>query len=1661
MSRFLRYIKRKKLFMGALALLLTVSVVLPLALLSGGALKPTLAAPGDPIIGKPGVPIDAAAVDYEIRRYQQYNDSAWTTYNGTRGTSPTGRFPAGTSGYFNMPNPTLPVSSSNTNTGPKTRDHVLFFPRVMDMTNPWNPTVVSPSVIRFGGYNYPCWFDYVYTEQLQIETIEFDIKPQVWDFHTMHRTGFFFKCKRTPTPLAPVDKNGNGVHDYDANTKANSDYDTSNAEITGYVFSIGDTAHSNLTAATNVNFELYYVQNMNIDRATAWMEGDTPLRLTTGQTNFTNGAQSGVSSTTAYTNQATTYINTYCLGSGRFEIPLSVGAPAPQKITRANNPANLVASTPQMHIMIESTPTAFQIYYTPNSASMTPAQIKANRVLLFNENYSSRVTGEGFGLYMQNNAHNCGQLTVTEFQDFTVTQANEPTPVRPQLDFVDVSTGLPIRGTYTYHSDLWSTDTFDVEPPPSIVSTSPFSTPDKTYYYFRSDRDGRTYSSTGGSGLIDIPVDANNNTNNHTTLYYVLAPTMRKDARVLPDTVIHNGNASKPYVFDESARLQYTITLTNPNTVALNKPFVVQDSIPAGLTYVSHTQSAGVPAGVRDVFGGLDRITWTPTSLPAGGSLTFTIVTEVAIPGKVFDNWAILTPPADTGLEVTSSNHTYHKSTPRPVTGKKDAQVANGSGGWQGINNGSSGSPVTFGRGDQIKYTITAQNPNAPQQVNKYDVVYVVDWSGSMGTSRNTARFVSEELADMIIDTYPGSRVAFQGINLIDAGVDTKLGSASNLSGGPMNVYVQADTPFVDTHADYLSQCGNAYTLNPRWNQDDCALFFRAAFEKLYGPIPGNAGFNPNATLGPDPANNLTVWGQTLVPGGAYPPSGNTISARTDKSRIPLIVIVSDWQLSSGSGPITPWDRMRDVSQQFRNLCPTGIVIPVYMNGGGSNHVTNLNYICSTIGEDEWGWVDVVGNTNTQAATKVMNVIRDLAPLTEYSGGVKDTLPKGLKVVSTNPAADRITQNPVTGEWTVEWDHDVFPDGNNTYEIVTEVDTAELTTEFFNNKAVISTEFQTDEETNTTYHRLPKYNVTVTWQELKTAMPASNGLGTTDRIDQVISGNSYTLKPTDTNTITHGGKTFVYYGYSIDGGTTVIPGTPPAPIINRVNGNMNVVLYFRTTYTVTEKFHWWNNATSSFVEVWSDLSPHTVNSGDNWTPSANHGTLPGIGIGPFSTPQSRWIAGYEYTWIANQYKQETDTAAQTAWTTGYTNIQANHTVIYPYNRGPYTEFQVTEEFRKIEDTAQLISADTITSVPGGNNFSTAVTNFNSKVTSPNELYVYVGYQIDGGTIFFDNIPAPALTYVTANHKITYLYAVLASKNARVYHGGANPPDALDPGTLMVPVIARPGDPTIPTADDEIEYFINLDIPAGMQNSRYTVTVSDELPKGLQYISSDPATPDSIVTNPSTQRTTVTWTVLSDRTTPITVRVKVVDRPPPASAFVNQALVTLNNRPHIPQFSTNPTFHSNIMPGDRMLHIRQIILPRSPSSSFSVLPPAGFFEMRNDGHLTDLLSTSGLLGTIVPFTIYTLPDTIDPAYLLKDIVPQFYEWKDYELTHDPLVPHDRTPGRLRTNRSISISYLDEREYWLTVYLTPRTLTGQHSWDFRTNHVGPINRVIAVY
>ena len=1677
------FIKRHRVLACVAAAVLAAAIALPIVLLSSNPTRAGILA-DNPITDLPGeLDMDVSSLNWTTQNFQQFNDYAWSGINQTRsGTweyNPVGSpVVNGTSAYFNKFTTVNPTSGVPTPV--PTLDHILFYPP--------DDTAVPPRVAKVGfyGYSQAHFFDYVYTEDYNIYSIDFDVNPTQWNFHCLKRNGFMIKCeqddKGTPDP--------------------NDD------TISGYVLSMGganaflgeDTSNVD---TPNTNIYLYYVENMaaaKYQQAVAY--SCTPANWTFNASNSTwasrtqaqwnaigvpataNGAANAAAIWGRFAD-ATTTSTSAAPGAGT---GLPRGSAAPALITKLAATPQFGAGTPQMHFhfeMVKDPVTGnytdtFEIYYTPNSAGMTEQQLITNRVKLYEVDLTAvpgRVTnGRGFGLYMQSRYHSCMRLTATEFSNFGLKVENEdPTPVHAQVNYKIFGTNTPLDTPDTQTSVLGSSYTVDpLTYCRTIVSGG------KTYYYFKADRvlyepDGVTpleflyeEDDPGSPGVA--PPD------NTVDLFYIEEPTIQKNANILRNDGSggytadpgnpHNGTPQSPFEIEYNDRIEYEITISNPNLTALTGvPMQIVDTVPYGMKYVSSNPSVITPIGLNGR--GQEVLKWNIPSIPAAvgstpGTVTFRVVVEVEKYGLVYVNGADLSAP-DTGLNVTS-NRVYHISTLAPLDAQKDARIKDPvTGLYPGSpSNGTPSSRVDLGRDDTLKYTIDVTNPNPPYKGPSYDIIYNLDWSSSMEGSPNyrlLAKDVALKFSQKVFDNYPDSRVALMGTN---------AQASHSLSGQKQYFFLEVESDFYASW-QYSPAFDSIYPTTFEHDGDDMPLGLQASIEKLDGDDSNVYGGAP--VDGPFPAVGVRQIN--------YP--------RLDMSRIPVIIQLSDWELdvpngtggnydpNYGNSPthsdptLRPaWTRMRNQLTDFKTRFSDGVFIGVSFPGG--NNASNRGELNSAIEDIEptpnkWGTVPALSTHSADdLATLLWNEFTVKAPLYPNGCTVTDTLPPGLVTsvgnVSVSPpaAAAEVDDIRVTvdsnGQYVVEVEFGTFPEGTFSIDIICTVASGELTEYELDNQATITYEHggnTYDDETNTTYHKIPTYNVTTRWAEYSSPVAAFLP-GHADRVDPIIRGNTYYLdndpttgdmidilytKPSDIL------RTFKYYGYatSTDGGTTysaVTTGPPPGAGFT-VNSDLIIVLYFRTTYQIIEQFH--DNA-SPYMDIFPDGSPITVYSGDSWDPASHATTIPPL----------RWIAGYPYTYdtLADLYKKELDTnPIKTPRSVGYVNIQEDHIVIYPYEKGQRTDFVVTETFRKITDPTQRVNAvtnpDIPTSVPGGDDFDLA------SGIPPKDIgsYTYVGYQIDGGSIVYGMPPAPPahfLEYVTANHDITYLYAELATKTAQVYHGGTGTPDPEDTGTLMVPVIALPG--------DDILYIVKLTIPAGLAQTG-SVTVTDELPKGLSTNNGNVSHGGVVSYNATTERYTVTWTLTFPTTPPpsgtldLTARAAVVTR----ATYVNEADVTLNNQAYIDPYTTNYTVHDHVLPGPKTLHIRQIILARTPGTEYTELPPVGFFTAANNGTSTSLLSTSGLWSYgVTPFTIYTFPASVDMEYVIDNLVPQGYEWKDYELTRDPLVAHDRT--HLTVGRPALLDYLDEREYWLTVYLTPRPRSGAYSWGFKTNDVGTI-------
>ncbi|MDR2525465.1 MAG: DUF11 domain-containing protein [Oscillospiraceae bacterium] len=501
----------------------------------------------------------------------------------------------------------------------------------------------------------------------------------------------------------------------------------------------------------------------------------------------------------------------------------------------------------------------------------------------------------------------------------------------------------------------------------------------------------------------------------NTTYHQVstLAPTISKTARTIPGNLTGAGSSMSPIEVDFDGQIEYTLTINNPNTFVIEEDVKVTDKLPAGLEYVSST-----PAGTKTTSGvgaaARDTVVWTISDLPVGNT-TIKVLAKVIVGGNTFANYATMNVP---GLSEKSTNYTYHKTGLVPVTGTKTARVLPSG----ATNSGTETVPVVVEAEQQVEYTISVNNQNIPGvgASPNYDVVFALDWSGSMGSNRTAAKNLIAQLCGKVFTDYPDSRISIMGLNC-----------THNLTYNPINLFLQIDTPFVRSDA-YDSHLSNAFSVNPTFMQDDMPMFIRAATDKF--------------------ANVANVYG------------GNGSEARTPVLRgasdnIPVLVLIADNSNADGG-------QMQTQLQRFKTLFPDGIVIGLCYGAGFNGG---------------WAYMDAVDNVNwrhmTVNAASSVDAVYDVfkgavvtIPVIETT--VEDLLPAGMTYVSSTPAGATTSVDAATGRTRVRWHFDDIGLGIKTFKIVTRVTKNRIAETDYDNVAEITAAGQSKVVTNMTYHRM-------------------------------------------------------------------------------------------------------------------------------------------------------------------------------------------------------------------------------------------------------------------------------------------------------------------------------------------------------------------------------------------------------------------------------------------------------------------------------------------------------------------------------------------------------------------------------------------------------------
>lgn len=327
--------------------------------------------------------------------------------------------------------------------------------------------------------------------------------------------------------------------------------------------------------------------------------------------------------------------------------------------------------------------------------------------------------------------------------------------------------------------------------------------------------------------------------------------------------------------------------------------------------------------------------------------------------------------------------------------------------------NGTEPSPVRVEIGDELTYVMDTYSPGPPSE--RYDILFVVDWSGSMylshmlddgTTSVRATDYARDLMLDMskhIFDNYPDSRVAVMGMN---------TPGAFSCTNNPLYTRIKYDTPFVKADL-YEAVIRSAIPANPDQlaeGGDDLAQFLRAAIAKMKGQNVIFGGYT-NPTF-PD----WSVEAKAPIP-------------RDERDRrTPVILLISDFQITENSTPQfnnsgqAYWStQMKDQADAFAG--DPDLVGGVLMtlrydhtgNESNSNPLFDFNspaydqlmtdYVITAGRVASLNWLFDPIAFGTPYGDALADFMRKFEDSIKRPIALVDRIPAGLEIVSTDPAA--------------------------------------------------------------------------------------------------------------------------------------------------------------------------------------------------------------------------------------------------------------------------------------------------------------------------------------------------------------------------------------------------------------------------------------------------------------------------------------------------------------------------------------------------------------------------------------------------------------------------------------------------------------------------------
>jgi Mg-chelatase subunit ChlD len=870
------------------------------------------------------------------------------------------------------------------------------------------------------------------------------------------------------------------------------------------------------------------------------------------------------------------------------------------------------------------------------------------------------------------------------------------------------------------------------------------------------------------------------------------------------------------------------------------------------------------------------------------------------------------------------------------------------------VGNTVQASPAEANVYDLIQYRHVITTPKRDEIVDqKYDIIFALDWSGSMSdgilfsqnspTTSKTSRMQSKEIIldfnNHIYTNYPDSRIAVLGMNTFDAN---------------MHEYSES-SPKVDIPADGKGK----FVPITEYDPDD----IRLAFEK-----------KPTHT-------NDDIY--------AYIKKANDLfKSRTDQSRIPVLILISDYQLYAPADETEGHDEAyfeeywstyikEDAIKEFEAL-NDGIFIAVRADDSnttdfGNNGKDFLDYIDPKMDENifnghtTWGKF-VLSNSALKTPDSLTDYNEAVLKLRAFftskvleptSAEVTTTLSKGLKFISADPPVSSIVENS-DGTYELKWDLSKLiansPTTVNTCEV-------SLIAQVIDENTLLKAETVFKYGGSSTAHKA-RYHQSSTRLKIdvqKTAKVTRNG-------------------------------TIVSEG----------PGTEDTPYPVMIGDNLDY------TITIDNLKHMLNEKTDYdivFALDWSGSMAATMGSGSSKKAARLFGADIITSMSDFifdNYPDSRIaIMGMSTGQPSFQTYIDFETGFLAASDDYEVQIENAFTTTPSHSEDDYPKF-LEYASKKVNDRS---AAEKNKRIP---------------------VIVVIGdYQVATEEAWNTKMNAEAKEIAKITDAILLLIKTNHADNVNEGYSANHYDDYLQNSMMLKPNwgwLKINNSTTFDFALSSVKDLFTLSVPIPI-----SATLVDVVPAGLEIVSFTP--------QQDRDGNKLTWTFadLPPGTTEVTIKTIVKD---PKALYENFATLTVEGQDPL---TTNHTYHLLVF----TLHIRTIV---DDSSSEGVqIPVKGFAIAKSNDKTLNLATPIGKRELEVPFAEYIMPvDGIEQK--ITAIVPQEFKYDAHMSSYTGQTPE---PGRVK-NVSPTLDFSINNDWYVTLYLVPQTgLPIQNQTDFVVN------------